>query len=230
MSFSLAARVVGVSAFVAAALVACGGGVSPVDGSSSGSSGSSGTVTADPCPPNPSGGACAQPTTRTPKDHRATATVCEVKKPAENPYIPEAGTGAPTDCHSNAECTTGRNGRCDGNPHDGYRCTYDECYADDECGSKGVCSCNGATRATNNVCIEGDCRIDADCGSGGFCSPTLGSCGHYGKAVAYYCHTAQDECVDDDDCAASVPGAQKGYCAYEKSVGRWKCSTNECVG
>jgi hypothetical protein len=131
-------------------------------------------------------------------------------------------------CHSNSECTEGRNGRCDGNPHDGYRCTYDQCYADSECGG-GVCACNGASRATNNVCLPGGCRVDADCGASGYCSPTLGSCGHYGKNVAYYCHTADDECVDDDDCSANASG-QKGYCAYEKSIGHWKCSTSECAG
>lgn len=200
-------------------------------GSSGSSSGSSGNIE-DPCPGSPSGGACAQPdaAVRAPKVHRASATDCPVVKPPENPYIPEAGTGAPTDCHSNAECTAGRNGRCDGNPHDGYRCTYDACYSDGECGG-GVCACSGASRATNNVCLAGGCRVDADCGGAGFCSPTLGSCGHYGKAVAYYCHTPEDECIDDEDCAGASPSSgQSGYCAYEKSIGHWKCSTAECVG
>jgi hypothetical protein len=167
-------------------------------------------------------------TTRIPKDHRAAATDCPVLTPPENPFIPDGGTAPEIQCHSNAECTDGRAGRCDGNPHDGYHCTYDACYGDSECAG-GVCACNGATRATNNVCLAGGCRIDADCGGNGYCSPTLGDCGHYGKAVAYYCHTAEDECVDDADCTAEGP-FQPGYCAYEKSIGHWKCSTNECAG
>lgn len=239
MTFARTARALGLSAFVAGVLAACGGGIAP-DGSSSngsssgGSSGSSGNSTT-PCPSNPSGGPCAptppppKPLAREPKVHRATATDCSTDKPAENPSIPDGGTGPMFECHSNAECTSGRNGRCDGNGHDGYRCTYDACYTDSECGG-GVCACNGASRATNHVCLAGGCRTDSDCGSTGYCSPTLGSCGHYGKAEAYYCHTSEDECVDDEDCAGAGTTGQTGYCAYQKTVGHWKCSTSECAG
>jgi hypothetical protein len=206
----------------------------PGDGSS-GSSGASST-----CPGSPSGGACAdtinpqpkpqpKPLARTPEVHRAEAAACILTVPPENPYIPEGGLGPPASCHSNAECTAGRNGRCDGNSHDGYRCTYDACYSDSECAG-GVCACNGATRATNNVCLVGGCQVDANCGPGGFCSPTLGSCGHYGKAVGYYCHTSEDECIDDADCSGAGMFGQKPYCAYEKSIGHWKCSSAECAG
>jgi hypothetical protein len=163
-----------------------------------------------------------------PQNHRAVATVCAVVVPVEQ-IIPDGG--APADCHSNAECTAGRNGRCDGNGHDGYRCTYDACYSDSECtGTGGVCACGGASRGTNNVCLTGGCRVDADCGTSGYCSPTLGSCGHYGKAEGYYCHTAADECIDDSDCAIGADFGQAAYCAYEKTIGHWKCSTAECAG
>jgi hypothetical protein len=142
--------------------------------------------------------------------------------------VPDAG-GPPVTCHAHADCTAGQNGRCSGNGHDGWHCTYDQCFADADCSgtaASSVCACEGGFRSDNNVCLrDGNCRTDADCGSGGYCSPSLGSCGNYAKAVGYFCHTPQDECVNDSDC-----GGGPWYCAYSPLVGHWKCSNAHCVG
>ena len=158
---------------------------------------------------------------RAPKNHRAVATPCDDVRDVNEPNVTDSGPQVA--CKVNAECTAGVNGRCTGNSHDGWACTYDLCKDDAACGG-GVCACEGGFRADNNVCLKSSCRVDADCGANGFCSPSLGDCGHYTKFVTYACHTPQDECVDDEDCEKG------GYCAFQQSVGHWKCSTAECVG
>ena len=133
-------------------------------------------------------------------------------------------------CTTNAECTEGTNGRCDGNSHDGWQCTYDQCFDDGECGD-GVCECQGGFRSDNNICLQtGNCRLDADCGGCGFCSPTLGDCGDYLGTVGYYCHTPADECVDDSDCAPDPQQGGPPHCSFAPAVGHWKCSYAQCVG
>ncbi len=184
-------------------------------------------------------GAAPGSTARTPLVHRATASAC----PMATGAAPSMGTagggtspgGAGGACQTNADCTSGRNGRCTRIGNGLEQCVYDACYSDAECSAAdagtgapgGACACNGGNGG-NNVCLSGGCRVDGDCGAGGFCSPTLGSCGHYNKAEAYYCHTSEDECVDDQDCMTD--GSTRGYCAYETTVGHWKCSTSECTG
>ncbi len=197
-----------VSAFSAVSMAACGASVAPVTGDGgAGSSGTSGTVG------------------RTPKVHRAVGETCAMTPPPEA-MVPDGGTG---NCHSNADCTAGKNGRCQGS-RIGFQCAYDACYADSECttGGPGVCACNapvpGTSAGSNTECLAANCRIDSDCGAAGFCSPTRGCFG--ADAVGYYCHTAQDECVDVDDCAAQGGG----YCAYEPTVGHWKCMNTVCAG
>lgn len=151
--------------------------------------------------------------------------------------VPDAGPANPNgyvSCYHNAECTAGKNGRCIGNGHDGWYCTYDACQSDDDCGGKSggtVCECEGGFRSDYNTCVPSNCHVDKDCGGGnGYCSPTLGTCGHYAKTAGYYCHTSQDECVDDEDCAGQGQLGEKPYCRYEETVGHWKCSTQECAG
>jgi hypothetical protein len=167
--------------------------------------------------------------------HRVEASSCEasvVPNPNDGPTIWEGYSG-PIHCRKNSECTAGENGVCQGNPHDGYGCTYDTCFDDGVCGGK-VCECDGKTRSGRNVCLsEGNCRVDSDCGEGGACSPSFGGCGSYTGVVGYYCHTAQDECVNDDDCVGTPPaGPLQGtpYCAYSPTAGRWGCSTSQCAG
>ena len=45
-------------------------------------------------------------------------------------------------------------------------------------------------------------------------------------AYGFFCHTSQDECVNDLDCSANAPVG--GYCAYSKTDARWKCATGFC--
>jgi hypothetical protein len=172
---------------------------------------------------------------REPEIHRTSAVACDHTRPSNDPGAPEGGdTGVyyNVKCHSHADCTDGANGRCLGNGHDGWQCTYDLCFVDSDCpspktGSPALCGCEEGFRSDHNVCLSGDCRLDADCGDGGYCSPSLGSCGNFAKTVGYYCHTKDDECVDDSDCAAE---ASRGYCAFMPTVGHWKCSTAQCAG
>lgn len=170
------------------------------------------------------------PSGRVPRQHRATRAAC----PTDRPPSTCTGGGAPAACTVDGDCTMGRNGRCVGNPHDGCRCNYDTCSDDSACMTGGPCACRLSTRgaAGANVCLPGNCQIDADCGAGGYCSPTFGSCGEYSGVVGYRCHTPQDECVDDEDCAGVDAGflGQRPYCMYAQEVGHWRCSNSACAG
>jgi len=173
-------------------------------------------------------------TLREPVNHRASATACDHTRATNDPGAPEDGDANYVKCHSHSDCTEGENGRCSGNGHDGWQCTYDNCFADSDCSNTAsaepqLCQCEGGFRSDNNVCLPGNCRVDADCGAGGYCSPSLGPCGNYTKTAGYYCHTPDDECTDDADCGATGPSSA-AYCAFMPTVGRWKCSTAHCVG
>lgn len=160
---------------------------------------------------------------REPERHRPTADTCDSIRMAPDPEIPDPNPGPPyITCTEHADCTEGANGRCITRGRDGYQCTYDLCFTDDDCDF--VCRCGSGYSA--NVCLRnGNCNVNADCGAGGFCSPTYGSCGDYSGTVAYYCHTPQDECVDDSDC-----GGYPNYCAYDTVGGRWTCQDSHCAG
>jgi hypothetical protein len=208
-----------------------GGSAGSMTGGSGGGLGDGGTAGAGG---NGDGGSTA----RVPAKHRATASACD----ATRPYQPLTGippdAGAPyVECRTHDDCPEtsdlGTNGRCTGNGHDGWYCTYDNCMTDEDCftvtmGQRSVCECDGAARSGANVCISGNCLTDADCGVN-YCSPSLGDCGAYGGVSYYYCHTAEDECVDDADCGGSgMPG--EPYCAYSHLAGQWRCSDQYCAG
>lgn len=169
---------------------------------------------------------------RVPRRHRATRETCPAERPASSCEPPISGP--PSMCRADGECTSGVNGRCVGNPHDGCRCNYDACRDDSMCAAGGPCACRLLTRGASgaNVCLPGNCQIDADCGAGGFCSPTFGSCGDYSGVVGYRCHTPRDECVDDEDCRDVDAGflGQRGYCMFAPEVGHWRCSNSACAG
>ena len=184
-----------------------------------------------------SGGSSGAPG-RVPAVHRAAAVSCDGTRPYFDAGAPktDAAVGPPVECRTHADCTSGVNGRCVGNGHDGWRCTYDACFSDADCpgtdggpggGRAGVCACENGFRSDNNSCLyAGDCRTDADCGTRGYCSPTLGMCGGYAPFIGYYCHTAADECIDDADCT----GTGINYCAWSELKGHWACSNSICVG
>jgi Cys-rich repeat protein len=95
------------------------------------------------------------------------------------------------------------------------------CSDDAACPSGETCACHGSAYSSGgNTCVPGNCRVDSDCGAGGYCSPTedVMSCGGVG---GYYCHTAQDRCVNDSDCA---DGGFPDVCAYSTSAGYWECA------
>jgi hypothetical protein len=102
-------------------------------------------------------------------------------------------------------------------------CVYDDCYADDQCTDGAVCECREATLGGNG-CLSSGCRVDADC-PGSWCSPTMGPCGAYAGTVGYQCHTPEDECTNDVDCASP-----NGHCIHSPEVGHWVCSYLQCVG
>lgn len=214
------------------AVFACGGSITvaePVeqpDGSSSGGSGSSGEASSSGGGSSSGGASSSGAVGRIPKVHRAVAEACDGVRFDAPSTAPDAGTEQGVSCHSHEDCTEGRNGRCTGNGHDGWQCTYDRCTADVDCGANAVCECKGGFRSDHDVCLQSDCQVDADCGVNGYCSPSLGACGRFSKYVTYACHQPADECIDDEDCA----GASNGTCRFEPSVGHWKCSDSECAG
>ncbi len=160
-----------------------------------------------------------------PAVHRAAASTCDSVRPAGATPDPAWESG----CASDADCTEGTNGRCTGG-REGWFCTYDECFEDDECGGTSVCQCEGSFRSDANSCQASNCRTDGDCASG-FCSPTLGSCGDFTGTIGWYCHTCEDECVDDADCAGGDAGPWgRPYCAFEPTAGRWQCMNTHCAG
>jgi len=70
-----------------------------------------------------------------------------------------------------------------------------------------------------NRCLpHGNCSTDADCGSAAYCSPSLllgDTCNP--TNIAFYCHTSNDECVDDSQCT-------QGYCLYDAAKKHWRCN------
>ena len=162
------------------------------------------------------------PTIREPLRHRPVAEGCDDVRP---PGSGVSDRERDNTCNSDADCVDGRNGRCTASRF--TQCSYDRCLTDAECTNDtggGVCGCSGSSISDANVCLGGNCRIDADCASG-FCSPSFGFCGEYDGVVAMYCHTEDDECLDDADCAR-----QGAYCAFIPERERWACEDSFCQG
>jgi hypothetical protein len=145
------------------------------------------------------------------------------------PGIPVASdAGGPSfdagaSCNDDGDCTQGTNGRCNNTGGWGLRtCTYDECFTDGDCGAGSACSCGKTVsggRSDPNTCVKGNCLVDADCG-GRFCSPTIDTSPCRAAPGGFYCHTAQDTCIDDSDCATSN-GPQQ--CNFDPAQGHWLC-------
>ena len=149
------------------------------------------------------GGACgAAPI---PKQHRPNAAAC----PTARGTVPLPDMTACTirtyiTCTKDADCTAGKNGRCFAKDACNTACSYDECLTDSDCAA-GPCLCRSSnTDSQRNECLPGsNCKIDSDCNGGcGYCSPsaTPDPAGCTIGTLTYNCHTANDECVDQNDC------------------------------
>lgn len=165
------------------------------------------------------------PTLVVPENHRPEAVVCdEERPPGYDGSYPVTG-----ECESDDDCVAGERGRCT-DMRGLTVCTYDECVDDSACPTGGPCGCEQGFWAEHNVCLAGNCRLDSDCGVNGYCSPTLGDCGNYTGIIGYWCHTPEDECVNDSQCASTSESLGPGYCMYASEVGHWVCSYTHCVG
>lgn len=108
----------------------------------------------------------------------------------------------------------------------------DECLVDGDCADGGVCSCAGNTfeyaHATRNLCVAAGCHVDSDCDNGELCSPSVGDSGPFYGIQLYACHTSEDTCGSDSDCA--VQNGVQGYCQFAPPVGHWQCGYNFAAG
>lgn len=122
-------------------------------------------------------------------------------------------------CRQHSDCQERPFGRCSSS----HRCSYDECWTDEDCGPGMLCSCPDHPQASFNyaTCVNAGCRTDADCPGDALCRPSVVlGCGH--GLGGYFCPTPQDECATDADC----PG--RDYCAYDSDASRWVCEHRRC--
>jgi hypothetical protein len=175
---------------------------------------------------------------RVPRRHVAQKEVCGAERPAVNapcphfPWeVPDAAFACP--CGMDSDCTEGINPRCTyaASPCcPRTECTSDECFSDDDCPSGLACDCRGrhfeeAPAMPNHCLTVGNCRVDADCPES-YCSPSKVDGCMVGWAVGLFCHTADDECVDDEDCS---DGGQVGACTFDSASKHWICSFGMCA-
>jgi hypothetical protein len=184
-------------------------------GSSGGSSGSSSGGSSG----SSSGGNHEVPTNHRPNDDQ-----CLQAAPAGSCNGQGGGGPGPGSCSSDAQCSdAGPNGRCveSGGGALFCSCTYDMCADDAACPTGQTCACHGSLyNNSGNTCVAGNCRVDSDCeGGAGYCSPAYAPMGCGGLA-GYYCHTPQDQCVNDSDCS-NANG--QPVCTYSTSESRWTC-------
>jgi hypothetical protein len=162
---------------------------------------------------------------RVPTNHRPNDAQCAT---TPGPGSCNAASGAPGNCGSDSTCTAGTNGRCDfsGGGVLSCQCSYDGCQHDTDCPTNQLCACHGSPLLTGgNTCEPGNCRVDSDCGANGYCSPSAGT-GNCGGLAGYYCHTAQDTCVNDTDCNSNTTG--DSICEYAGD--HWSCQQELLCG
>jgi hypothetical protein len=173
--------------------------------------------------------------TQVPAQHRPSDAQCTTARPA-------AGCGFPGGtCSSDATCASdgGPNGRCIEPSTNVCTCSYDACSGDSACPASQTCACHGSpyTGSFGNTCTPGQCRVDSDCGAKGYCSPSPSTtCGGTGPALAgYYCHTAMDLCVDDNNCPPIEHPTDPNNliyqtCGYSTSAQHWQCQPAPICG
>jgi hypothetical protein len=140
-------------------------------------------------------------------------------------------------CWADSDCAVGgTNGRCIAVQL--AACSYDECFSDQGCPSQVPCVCRASPDdSAPNVCATGSqCAVDSDCGPGGFCSPSpspAARCPFAGSPGIYACHTANDTCTNDSDCASydagGAPPPRGLACTYDLTAQHWACIEMICV-
>jgi hypothetical protein len=103
----------------------------------------------------------------------------------------------------------------------GTVCSYDECRVDSDCGQRVPCYCRDPNIfGEPNVCLPASkCALDSDCSPPGFCSPSYVA--NQSPPLGFFCHTQDDTCVDDSDCASFGPyGAS---CQFDTTSDIWHC-------
>ena len=159
-----------------------------------------------------------------PKEQRATERACPVARGSvQLPDMTACTIRTYITCTKDADCTAGQNGRCFANDPCNTVCSYDECLADSDC-AVGPCHCRSSNSdSLRNECLPGsNCKTDADCSGGcGYCSPSSipNPAGCTIGTLTYNCHTASDECADQNNCH----GGGDYYCAYDAGTARWGC-------
>jgi hypothetical protein len=186
----------------------------------------------------------AQGMLRVPQQHRVASVTCPEERgvgdfspdggrdPVSSNCVNNAMPGS-VECLRDSDCTDGTRGRClAGHFACMTYCSYDTCGTDTDCVGA-VCECRQqATDVAANSCwAGGNCRVDSDCGPGGFCSPSQVATGclvfDVSSGQGYFCHTANDSCLDNGDCGEQEIVAGRGrVCAYELATSRWGC--HEC--
>lgn len=150
--------------------------------------------------------------------HRHTAVEC----------VHPLGGEACDDPNKCAEpCDAFGEGVCNTKYVDFCGCQY-PCLSDADCPTDAACLCNGARPAegggyyhyvTSTQCVQAGCHTDADCAPF-LCALSPGICG-YGTVDGLFCHTADDECVGDQDCQDQKLG---NLCVFTADEQRWMCT------
>jgi hypothetical protein len=162
---------------------------------------------------------------RVPASHRVLDVGCSTMRPAINPTPVACGSACnPRTCVQDSDCVEGENGRCGLAPTGaGFICSYDECASDKDCPSGSRCECRPtAGSAMPNICTPlSNCSSDSECGTAGYCSPSqyMQWCGGF-----HACHTADDTCIDDTDCASSSQEGLEETCNFDQNEQHWTCS------
>jgi hypothetical protein len=198
-------------------------------GAGNGGSGGAGGGGSGGAPGDAGTGGSGGATARVPMKHRTAHALCDDQRAAGVCALP-GGMPLPSNaCMTDGDCSMGTNGRClSGGRLPTCLCSYDTCFADTDCAGKGPCDCRskGSPPANSaNVCLKGNCQVDTDCGPGGYCSPTYDfGCGRYFGVIGYYCHKANDACIDDADCTSPAE------CRFNPAVNAWACASTICAG
>jgi hypothetical protein len=149
-----------------------------------------------------------------PVEARPKAPTCTLVPTGNMPTQCTGATGymAQT-CHSDSNCNTYKQGRCD----DNCEC-FSTCATDADCESGQACLCG----ENGGKCVAAFCRTSADCKDGGQCilHEQHITCGGGQTIQAFACTTGDDECHTDAECGAGK------FCVSDGT--HFYCDSLEC--